>query len=57
MLRNLRLFLPLLVASLMMTACGQKGPLYKAPAKQDNQSQQNAEPLSADKKQGSEKTQ
>ncbi|WP_115016951.1 LPS translocon maturation chaperone LptM [Shewanella putrefaciens] len=34
MLRKMRLFLLLLLGSLFITACGQKGPLYKTPAPQ-----------------------
>ncbi|MFV0597879.1 LPS translocon maturation chaperone LptM [Shewanella sp.] len=30
MLRKMRLFLLLLLGSLFITACGQKGPLYKS---------------------------
>ncbi|GAA0779607.1 LPS translocon maturation chaperone LptM [Shewanella aestuarii] len=37
MLRKMRLLLLLLLASLLLTACGQKGPLYKTPALEDNQ--------------------
>ncbi|MGI2260296.1 LPS translocon maturation chaperone LptM [Shewanella sp. GXUN23E] len=33
----MRLFLLILLASLVSVGCGQKGPLYKAPAMQDNQ--------------------
>ncbi|MCF1427415.1 MAG: lipoprotein [Shewanella sp.] len=33
----MRLFLLILLASLVSAGCGQKGPLYKAPAMQDNQ--------------------
>lgn len=54
MLKNLRLFLPLVIASLAITACGQKGPLYKTPVKQDNQSQQVVDQPEGDKQQGSE---
>lgn len=54
MLKNLRLFLPLVIASLAITACGQKGPLYKTPEKQDNQSQQSVDQPEGDKQQGSE---
>ncbi|MGL4448095.1 LPS translocon maturation chaperone LptM [Shewanella sp.] len=31
MLRKMRLFLLLMLASLLLTACGQKGPLYQTP--------------------------
>lgn len=32
----MRLLLLLLLASLGLSACGQKGPLYKTPAPEDN---------------------
>ncbi|AAN57279.1 putative lipoprotein [Shewanella oneidensis MR-1] len=56
MLRKMRLFLLLLIGSLSITACGQKGPLYKSspaevnqskkdtPAKRDGMPAQTAEP-------------
>jgi predicted small lipoprotein YifL len=37
MLRKMRLFLLLLLGSLFITACGQKGPLYRSPATEVNQ--------------------
>lgn len=37
MLRKMRLFLLLMLGSLFITACGQKGPLYKAPAVEASQ--------------------
>ena len=40
MLRNLKLISLVLLGGLFMVACGQKGPLYKAPEVQDNQSSQ-----------------
>jgi predicted small lipoprotein YifL len=36
MLRKMRLFLLLLLGSLFITACGQKGPLYQTPAPEVN---------------------
>ena len=33
----MRLFLLLLLGSLFITACGQKGPLYRSPATEVNQ--------------------
>ncbi|WP_126168429.1 MULTISPECIES: LPS translocon maturation chaperone LptM [Shewanella] len=44
-LRKMRLYLSLLLASLLLLGCGQKGPLYKAPPAPDNQQQ----PAVADK--------
>nr|WP_133182507.1 lipoprotein [Shewanella decolorationis] len=38
MLRKMRLFLLLLLGSLFITACGQKGPLYKSSAAEVSQS-------------------
>ncbi|WP_261923670.1 LPS translocon maturation chaperone LptM [Shewanella sp. NFH-SH190041] len=32
----MRLFLLVILASVLTVGCGQKGPLYKAPAMQDN---------------------
>ncbi|WP_394201687.1 lipoprotein [Shewanella waksmanii] len=40
MLKKMRLFSLLLLGSLLITACGQKGALYKSPEKQDNQTEQ-----------------
>ncbi|SIQ97576.1 Predicted small lipoprotein YifL [Shewanella morhuae] len=37
MLRKMRLFLLLLLGSLFITACGQKGPLYRSPATEVSQ--------------------
>jgi len=37
MLRKMRLFLLLLLGSLFIMACGQKGPLYRSPATEVNQ--------------------
>lgn len=34
----MRLFLLLLIGSLSITACGQKGPLYKSSPAEENQS-------------------
>ncbi|WP_444544583.1 LPS translocon maturation chaperone LptM [Shewanella marina] len=34
-------FLMLFIVSLCLAGCGQKGPLYKTPVKQDNQQHQN----------------
>ncbi|MGZ9897200.1 LPS translocon maturation chaperone LptM [Shewanella gaetbuli] len=39
----MRLLLLLLLASLSITACGQKGALYKSPDPQSNQSAEPAE--------------
>ncbi|UCX03419.1 hypothetical protein FJ709_02115 [Shewanella glacialimarina] len=46
MLRKMRLLLLLLLASLVLSACGQKGPLYKTPAQEDNKI--SAAPITAD---------
>ncbi|WP_376711959.1 LPS translocon maturation chaperone LptM [Shewanella profunda] len=40
----MRLFLLLLLGSLFITACGQKGPLYKKPATEASQPKKVAEP-------------
>lgn len=37
MLRKMRLFLLLMLGSLFITACGQKGPLYKSPSVEASQ--------------------
>ena len=37
MLRKMKLFLLLLLGSVLVLGCGQKGPLYKSPEPQDNQ--------------------
>ncbi|BCV55604.1 MAG: hypothetical protein Sw1PiTSA_04130 [Shewanella algae] len=39
MLSKMRLFLSLMLASLLLLGCGQKGALYKSPDLPDNQSQ------------------
>ncbi|GGN04641.1 LPS translocon maturation chaperone LptM [Shewanella xiamenensis] len=41
MLRKMRLFLLLLIGSLFITACGQKGPLYKSSPVEATQSKKN----------------
>jgi predicted small lipoprotein YifL len=48
MLRKMRLFLFLLLTGLAVSGCGQKGPLYKSPAAEANQTekQQAIEPES-----------
>lgn len=40
MLNKMKLMSLLLLGSVFMVACGQKGPLYKAPEVQDNQAEQ-----------------
>lgn len=47
MLRNMKLIVLVLLGCLSMLACGQKGPLYKTPTVQDNQSQQKEKPVEA----------
>ncbi|UJF22617.1 LPS translocon maturation chaperone LptM [Shewanella sp. OMA3-2] len=42
----MRLLLLLLLASLVLSACGQKGPLYKTPAPEDNKT--SAAPVTTD---------
>jgi len=39
----MKLQISLLLVSLLLVGCGQKGPLYKAPPATDNQSQQQTE--------------
>ncbi|GIU22265.1 hypothetical protein TUM4644_14180 [Shewanella colwelliana] len=40
MLSKMKLISLILLGSLSLVACGQKGPLYKAPEVEDNQPQQ-----------------
>lgn len=40
MLNKMKLMSLLLLGSVFMVACGQKGPLYKTPEVQDNQTEQ-----------------
>ncbi|MBV7317266.1 lipoprotein [Shewanella sp. NIFS-20-20] len=40
----MRLFLIALLASLFISGCGQKGPLYKTPAPDDNRQQEHVSP-------------
>ncbi|MBT1446551.1 lipoprotein [Shewanella sp. JM162201] len=35
----MRLYLSLLLVSLLLSGCGQKGPLYKAPEPEQNQAE------------------
>lgn len=44
MLRNMKLISLVLLGGLFMVACGQKGPLYKAPEVQDNKISQQEQP-------------
>jgi len=44
MLRKMRVCSLILLGSLFIVACGQKGPLYKSPDKQDNQEQTQEKP-------------
>ncbi|MBW8186631.1 LPS translocon maturation chaperone LptM [Shewanella woodyi] len=44
MLRKMKLCSLILLTSLFIVACGQKGPLYKSPDKQDNQKQEQEQP-------------
>ncbi|NRD75744.1 lipoprotein [Shewanella sp. VB17] len=40
MLKKMKLCSLILLTSLFIVACGQKGPLYKSPDKQDNKNQE-----------------
>ncbi|WP_366861780.1 hypothetical protein [uncultured Shewanella sp.] len=40
MLRKMRLFLLVMLASLSIIGCGQQGPLYKSPEVETNQEEQ-----------------
>ncbi|MCL2918641.1 LPS translocon maturation chaperone LptM [Shewanella litorisediminis] len=44
----MRLYLSLLLVSLLLLGCGQKGPLYKTPPAPENQAQQPATAPAAD---------
>ncbi|MEC4726173.1 lipoprotein [Shewanella sp. D64] len=44
MLRKMKLYSLVLLVGFFITACGQKGPLYKSPDKQDNQKQKVEQP-------------
>lgn len=48
MLRKMRLFLLLMIACLSITACGQKGPLYKSPPTEETQPKSDDAPAQAD---------
>ncbi|WP_425314046.1 LPS translocon maturation chaperone LptM [Shewanella dokdonensis] len=39
MLIEMRLLIALTIVGLLLTGCGQKGPLYKSPAQETNQTQ------------------
>ncbi len=48
MLMKMKLLSILFLSCLFMVACGQKGPLYKSPEVQDNQSLQQADESTAE---------
>ncbi|QYK13249.1 lipoprotein [Shewanella rhizosphaerae] len=47
MLNKMKLILLMLLASAVLSGCGQKGPLYKSPAQEDNQKPQVEQPTPA----------
>ncbi|MCL1042742.1 lipoprotein [Shewanella marisflavi] len=44
MFTKIKPILLMLLASIALAACGQKGPLYKSPTPQDNQTEQVSQP-------------
>ena len=47
MLNKMKPILFMLLASVVLSACGQKGPLYKSPEQEDNQKARVEQPTSA----------